>query len=60
VEIMDRLVEQDMVLVILGNGEDYYERLLHRDGARYPGKVRVQVSTTTSWRTRSTRRGHLP
>ena len=28
VEIMDRLVEEDMVLVILGSGEEYYERLL--------------------------------
>jgi starch synthase len=43
VEIMDRLVEEDMVLVMLGNGEEYYERLLVEMAARYPSKVRVQV-----------------
>ncbi len=43
VEIMDRLVQEDMVLVILGNGEEYYERLLSEMAARYPDKVRVQV-----------------
>jgi starch synthase len=43
VEIMDWLVQQDMVMVILGNGEEYYERLLTETAARYPEKVRVQV-----------------
>jgi len=43
VDIMDRLVEQDMVLVMLGNGEEYYERLLVELANRYPAKVRVQV-----------------
>jgi starch synthase len=43
VEIMDKLVEQDMVLVILGNGEEYYERLLTEMASRHPAKVRVQV-----------------
>ena len=43
VEIMDRLVQQDMVLLMLGNGEEYYERLLTEMAARYPEKVRVQV-----------------
>ncbi|CAN5489739.1 glycogen/starch synthase [soil metagenome] len=43
VEIMDRLVHEDMVLVILGNGEEYYERLLSEMAGRYPDKVRVQV-----------------
>ncbi|MEO6816320.1 MAG: glycogen synthase GlgA [Edaphobacter sp.] len=43
VEIMDRLVQEDMVLVMLGNGEEYYERLLTEMAARYPSKVRVQV-----------------
>jgi starch synthase len=43
VEIMDRLVQEDMVLVILGNGEEYYERLLGEMAGRHPGKVRVQV-----------------
>lgn len=43
VDIMDRLVEEDLVLVILGNGEEYYERLLVEVADRYPAKVRVQV-----------------
>jgi starch synthase len=44
VEIMDRLVEQDMVLVILGSGEEYYERLLVEMASRHSAKVRVQVT----------------
>ncbi|GGG75461.1 glycogen synthase GlgA [Edaphobacter dinghuensis] len=43
VEVMDRLVQEDMVLVMLGNGEEYYERLLTEMAARYPSKVKVQV-----------------
>ncbi|MGD0444306.1 MAG: glycogen synthase GlgA [Edaphobacter sp.] len=43
VEIMDKLVEEDMVLVILGSGEEYYERLLLEMATRYPAKVRVQA-----------------
>jgi starch synthase len=43
VEIMDRLVQEDLVLVILGNGEEYYERLLVEMAERYSSKVRVQV-----------------
>jgi starch synthase len=43
VEIMDKLVEEDMVLLILGNGEEYYERLLAEMASRHPAKVRVQV-----------------
>ncbi|MDQ2834857.1 MAG: glycogen synthase GlgA [Acidobacteriota bacterium] len=43
VEIVDRLVQEDIVLVILGNGEEYYERLLAELAERHPSKVRVQV-----------------
>jgi starch synthase len=43
VEIMDRLVQHDVVLVMLGNGEEYYERMLVEMAARYPSKVKVQV-----------------
>src|SRR6185437_13465753 len=43
VESMDRLVQEDMVLVMLGNGEEYYERLLVEMADRYPSKVRVQI-----------------
>ncbi len=31
------------MLVMLGTGEEYYERLLTEIAARYPDKVRVQV-----------------
>jgi starch synthase len=43
VEIIDRLVQEDMVLLVLGNGEEYYERLLVEMAGRYPSKIRVQV-----------------
>jgi starch synthase len=43
VDIMDRLVQEDMVLVMLGEGEEYYERLLVEMASRHPDKVRVQV-----------------
>ena len=32
-----------MVLLMLGNGEEYYERLLVEMAGRYPSKIRVQV-----------------
>jgi starch synthase len=47
VEIMDRLVEEDMVLVILGKGEEYYERVLVEMANRHPSKVRVHVNFDT-------------
>jgi starch synthase len=43
VEILDRLVQEDMVLVVLGDGEEYYERLMVEMATRYSSKVRVQV-----------------
>lgn len=43
VEIMDRLVEHDVVLAILGNGEEYYERLLSEEAARYPSKMKLKI-----------------
>jgi len=43
VEIVDRLVQEDVVLVMLGRGEEYYERLLTEMAGRYSSKVRVQV-----------------
>ena len=43
VAILDKLVQKDMVLLILGNGEEYYEQLLSEMASRYPDKVRVQV-----------------
>jgi len=44
VDIIDRLVEEDMVLVILGKGEEYYERVLVEMANRHPSKVRVHVT----------------
>jgi starch synthase len=43
VDILDRLVKEDVVLVMLGNGEEYYERLLSEMAERHREKVRVQV-----------------
>jgi starch synthase len=43
VDIMDKLVQEDIVLVILGSGEEYYERLLAEMAERYSSKVRVHV-----------------
>src|SRR5579871_672420 len=43
VDIMDRLVQEDIILLMLGNGEEYYERLLVEMAERYPQKIRVQV-----------------
>ena len=43
VDIMDRLVQEDVAVIILGCGEEYYERLLVEMAGRYPSKVRVQV-----------------
>jgi starch synthase len=42
-EIIDRLVEEDIVLLMLGNGEEYYERLLTEFAQRHPEKVAVLV-----------------
>ena len=47
VEIMDCLVQHDIVLAMLGNGEEYYERLLTEMAARYPAKVKVKVKFDT-------------
>ena len=43
VDIMDRLVEEDVVMVMLGNGEEYYERLLVEMALRHPQHLRVKV-----------------
>ncbi len=43
IEIMDRLMQEDVVLLILGDGEEYYERALLEIANRYPDKVRIQV-----------------
>jgi starch synthase len=42
-EIIDRLVEEDIVLLMLGTGEEYYERLLTEFAERHPDKIAVMV-----------------
>ncbi|MBS1813821.1 MAG: glycogen synthase GlgA [Acidobacteria bacterium] len=42
-QIIDELVKQDMVLMVLGSGEEYYERLFTELSEKYPDKVRVQI-----------------
>lgn len=42
-DILDRLMQEDVALVMLGNGEEYYERMLTEFAERYPSKMRVQV-----------------
>jgi starch synthase len=43
VDILDRLMQEDVVLVMLGSGEEYYERLLAEMAERYSTKMRVQA-----------------
>ena len=43
VDILDRLMKEDVVLLMLGNGEEFYERLLTELAERYPAKMRVQI-----------------
>lgn len=43
VEIMDRLVDEDIVVAMLGNGEEYYERLLSEMANRFPDKIRIHI-----------------
>jgi starch synthase len=44
VEIMEQLVQEDIVLVALGTGEEYFERLLSGLAEKYPEKLRVHVA----------------
>jgi starch synthase len=44
VDILERLVQEDVVLVMLGSGEEYYERLLTEMAERYSSKVRVKIN----------------
>ncbi len=46
-EIADQLMERDVALVILGDGEEYYTRLLEQMAQRNPAKVRVKTSFDT-------------
>ena len=42
-EIAEQLVERDMVLVVLGTGEPYYENLFRDFAAQHPKQVAVQI-----------------
>lgn len=41
--IMEPLMRENVVLVALGNGEEYYENLMRSLAAKYPGKVLVRI-----------------
>ncbi len=41
--ILPELVKDDVVLLCLGTGEEYYERLMTELAGRFPDKVRVQI-----------------
>jgi starch synthase len=41
IDVLDRLAEENMAMVILGTGEEYYERTLVEMANRHPSKVRV-------------------
>ncbi len=40
-EVLPELMQEDVLLIVLGTGEPYYERLLDRFTREYPTKVRV-------------------
>ena len=42
-QIADQLAAEEMVLVVLGDGEPYYENLFHSLQERHPGKISVRV-----------------
>ncbi|HEX3660673.1 MAG TPA: glycogen synthase GlgA [Acidobacteriaceae bacterium] len=42
-EAIDSLMREDVVLTILGTGEEYYEHLLRSLAERYPGRVLVRI-----------------
>jgi starch synthase len=41
--IADQLMQRDVVVTALGNGEPYYENFFREWAARYPGRVSVQI-----------------
>jgi starch synthase len=42
-QIADELAVEEMALVVLGDGEPYYENLFHQLQERHPGKISVRV-----------------
>ncbi len=46
--VMDRLMEQDVQLVIVGTGENKFEQTLLAAQARYPGKLSVNLLFNTA------------
>ena len=43
-QIADQLVQENMLLLVLGMGESYYENLLRGLAERYPGKIAVRIA----------------
>ncbi len=37
------LMRENVVLIVCGSGEEYYERLMHEAAARYPDRLRVET-----------------
>ncbi|MGB6159674.1 MAG: glycogen synthase GlgA [Acidobacteriaceae bacterium] len=47
-EITEPLMQENVVLVALGNGEEYYESLLRSLAAKFPGKLMVHIGYDTT------------
>ena len=47
-EITEPLMQENVVLVALGNGEEYYENLLRSLAAKFPGKLMVHIGYDTT------------
>ncbi|MGA7525219.1 MAG: glycogen synthase GlgA [Acidobacteriaceae bacterium] len=43
-QAVDALMREDVVLTILGSGEEYYENLVRGLAERYPGRVMVRIA----------------
>jgi starch synthase len=42
-EITEPLLRENVVLILLGNGEEYYENLLRSLAAKYPGRILIRI-----------------
>lgn len=43
-EIVDELMREDVVLIVCGSGEEYFERLFQELAEKYPGRICVQTT----------------
>jgi starch synthase len=42
-EITEPLLRENVTLILLGNGEEYYENLLRSLAAKYPGRILIRI-----------------